>query len=173
MGMIYAILIMLTVWRAFPNPPAQTPVNVQFWPMKFVTGMRNPRVAATGSGLRRDSVIQINGRTITTNSTHVGQFSRLEAEIPISLLAAPGVFQITVYTPPPNSWRSAATEMTVVPSRQPVSIEIGAPKTRVGPKEELTLTVRVTNLGSESFYVPVRFTLEVAATCWIPVTLSK
>ena len=155
MKMICATWITLSAWLALPSPPAQTSVNVQFWPIKFVVGMRNPIVTTTGYGLRRDSVIEINGRTITTNSTHVGQFGRLEAEIPSFLLAAPGVLQIAVYTPPPNSWRSAATEVTVVPSKQPASIEIGAPKTRVGPKERQTLTVRVTNLGSESFYVPV------------------
>ncbi len=155
MRMIYTTLIMLSAWLALPNPPAQTKVNLQFWPMEFVVGMRNPIVTVKGNGLRRDSVIQINGRTITTNSTHVGQFGRLEGEIPSSLLAAPCVLQISVYTPPPNSWRSAATEITVVPSRQSASIEIGAPKTRVGPKEKLTLTILVTNLGSESFYVPV------------------
>lgn len=156
MRLFYLTWIVLSAGLALTAPPAQTPVNAQFWPKEFVVGMRNPIITVSGYGLARDSVIQINGRTITTNATRVGQIDRLEAEIPGSLLAAPGVLQVALYTPPPNLWRSPITEIKVVPSKQPNKIEIGLPKTRVGPKEKLTLTVRVTNLGTESFYVPVK-----------------
>jgi hypothetical protein len=153
---IYGIWIVLSIGLCVTTPAAQRPVDAQFWPKEFVVGMRNPIITGSASGLRRDSVFQINGRTITTNSTHVGQFGRLEAEVPTALLATPGILQISLYTPPPNSWRSPITEIRVVPSKQSNKIEISLPKTRVGPREKLTLTVRVTNLGTESFYVPVK-----------------
>ena len=84
----YAAWIVLSAGSALAALPAQRPVNAQFWPKEFVVGMRNPIITASGYGLGRDSVIQINGRTITTNPTRVGQIDRLEAEIPSSLLAA-------------------------------------------------------------------------------------
>ena len=159
MRLFSAMLLVLGAGLALTATSSQTPTPPQFWPKEFVVGMRNPIVSVNGYGLRRDSVIQINGRTIATNPTRVGQrltIDLLTAEVPSSLLAQPGSLQVALYTPQPNSWRSPPTEIRVVPSKQPAKIEIGLPKTRVGPREKLTLTVRITNLGSESFYVPVK-----------------
>src|SRR5436190_1498236 len=86
----YAAWIVLSAGSALTALAAQTPVNIRFWPEEFVVGMRNPIITVTGYGLRRDSVIQVNGREITTNPTRVGQrftVDRLEAEVPSSLLA--------------------------------------------------------------------------------------
>jgi hypothetical protein len=139
---------------------AQTAYYPSFWPREFVVGMQNPIIEVNGFNFTRDTVVQINGRTIPTDATRIGKKNTVDlltAEVPGSVLSQSGSFQVNIYERGVRT--SSPTDVRVVPSKQPARIEIQLPKTRLTPKEKVTLTVRVTNLGTESFYVPTKLRL--------------
>lgn len=143
-----------------PVPRVDGPYRVS--PREIPEGSASTRIEVSGFEFTAESTIRFNGRDLPTDRSRVEEnprsLSLLSAMIPESYLTQPGSFQVVVFNPPPGGGISEPVVVQVKPRLQPAKLEIELFPSSVRKGAQVEVTVRLTNLGRESFYVPKRIT---------------
>ena len=153
---IFVFAIHLAASAQIPHPEIAASGGV--WPQEIPTGSEDTMIEVRGSGFTVDTIIEVEGQNVPTDHTRFGGLAipMLIGVIPESLLREPRLLHVRVV----SRYGGASIPLTVEVKqrRQPAKLEISLSTTSASKKDRIKVSIRLTNLSSESFYVPTKVT---------------